>query len=183
MADLRIVLLSVVILFAVNSQAMLEIQKHFEFEDVLGDLQDNMWVWRSEASDLKTLRLEDETGVYTVNLNICVQPYNSTMNITLYIDDIRYSNDGPSDTVIVDFDGINIANFTTIEKWRSGHEWNVFRNSGNVGPALNLLPGQYVLQISVLTDQWGVELDRIRVNLENQDPMENVFCGASLSST
>jgi hypothetical protein len=166
----------------VSQGPVVEIQKHFEFEDALTNTQQDMWVWRSEASGLKTLRLEDEYGQARVELTLCITPYNRTLNqnVTLYLDDLRYSNDGPSDLVQLRFNNINFANFTTFEKWRSGHEWNVFRNSGNLGPAINLREGRYNLTISVVTDRWGIEFDRIRMNAENQDPTENLFCGASV---
>lgn len=163
-----------------DAQAPIEIQKHYEFEDALRQDQDGMWVWRSEASELKTLRIEDQEGLSRVKFTLCVEPYNATQNITLYVDDIRYSNDGPSDNITLIFNGIAFAKFQTLEKWRSGHEWNVFRNSGNLGPALNLRPGRYDLLVTVVTDYWGVEFDRIRINAENQDPNIDLFCGSSV---
>lgn len=173
---------SAVIGTAIMQGPLVEIQKHFEFEDALTETQQDMWVWRSEASGLKTLRIEDQAGQARIELSICVTPYNRSQNqnVTLYIDDIRYSNDGPSDLVRLRFNNINFANFSTFEKWRSGHEWNVFRNSGNLGPAINLREGRYNLTISVVTDRWGVEFDRIRVNAENQNPGKDLFCGASM---
>ena len=156
------------------------IQKHAEFEDALSDVQQDMWVWRSEASNMKTFRIVDELGTSEVRFQICVKPYNTSANITLHIDDIRYSNDGPSDNVTVRFNNIVLATFTTTERWRSGHEWNIFKNSGPLGPSLNLSPGQYFIQVNVRTDTWGIELDRIRVNAENQDPMSPLFCGSQL---
>lgn len=170
-----------VVLHTIDAQgSSMEIQKHFEFENALTESQDSMWVWRSEASSLKTLRIVDQAGLSRIDLAICIVPYNASQNVTLFIDDIRYSNDGPADLVILQFNGINFANFTTFEKWRIGHEWNVFRNSGNLGPALNLSPGQYTLRMTVVTDEWGVEFDRIRVNAENQSPNDDIFCGGSV---
>lgn len=163
-----------------RAQEFPAIQKHFEFEDALSPAQQDMWVWRSEASDLKTLRIVDENGVSEIRFQICVKPYNASGNVTLQIDDIRYSNDGPSDNVTVRFNNIAFAAFTTQEQWRSGHEWNVFKNTGDLGPALNLAPGQYFLQVHVRTDKWGVEFDRIRVNAENQDPNSEIFCGSQV---
>ncbi|KAH3747025.1 hypothetical protein DPMN_181446 [Dreissena polymorpha] len=172
----------VLLIGAVYAQpAMLEIQNSFEFENALTENQTHLWVWRSEASGLKTLRVTDQVGLSAIELKLCIEPYNATQNVTILIDDIRYSNDGPSDLIVLRFNGITIGNFTTLEKWRSGHEWNVFRNSGNIGPALNLRKGTYTLVLYPLTDQWGVEFDRIRVNAENQnpDPEKKLFCGAS----
>lgn len=168
------------LLAIVAAQIPPEIQKHFEFEDALSEVQQDRWVWRSEASNLKTLRIVDEIGSSEIRFQICVMPYNTSANVTLHIDDIRYSNDGPSDNVTVRFNNIALAGFQTAERWRSGHEWNVFRNSGPLGPSLNLAPGQYYLQVNVRTDRWGIELDRIRVNAENQDPVSQLFCGSQV---
>ena len=63
--------------------------------------------------------------------------------------------------------------------WGAGHEWNVFRNSGPLGPAINMMPGEYVLTVSAKTDRYGVELDRLRINAENQSLTKPIFCGAS----
>lgn len=170
-----------VVLQTVDAQSSsLQIQKHFEFEDALTESQDDMWVWRSEASNMRTLHIEDQAGVSRIELSICIVPYNTAENVTMFIDDILYSNDGPVDLVKIHFNGINIANFITIEKWRSGHEWNVFRNSGNIGPVLNLRQGRYTLMLTVVTDIWGVEFDRIRMIADNQSPTADMFCGASV---
>lgn len=166
--------------FAVEAQVpTLEIQQHYELHRAVPERQDTNWRWRSEASSNKTLRIEDELGASRLELTLCIEPYNATQNVTLFIDDIRYSNDGKSDIVRLMFNGINFANFTTFMKFGSGHEWNVFRNSGNLGPALNLRQGRYTLLITVVTDEYGVEFDRIRINAENQNPEIFMFCGSS----
>lgn len=165
-----------------SAQVPVEIQKHFEFENALSTLQDDMWVWRSEASNLKALRLLDPNGSARIEFTLCIEPLNVTQNVTLYVDDIRYSNDGPSDNVTLRFNGKSIANFTTVEKWMGGHEWNLFRNSGKLGAALSLRQGQHSLMITVRTDRWGIEMDLIRINAENQNPMKELFCGAIVYS-
>lgn len=164
----------------VFSQFTFEIQKHFEFENALTEDQSDYWVWRSQAYRLKTLRLEDSNRTHSIELDLCIEPYLDDQNVTLYVDDIVYSNDGPSDLIYIIINGIEIGNFTTEEEWRSGHEWNVFRNSGRIGPSVVLSRGNYLLQIEVETDKWGVELDRIEINAENQDPMGKLFCGSRL---
>lgn len=163
-----------------KSFAQVRIQKVFEFEDALTADQNEMWIWRSQASNLKNLRLVDVKGLSGVELTLCVEPLDNERNVTIYIEDIRYSNDGPSDAVKLRFEGVNIASFRTFEKWRSGHEWNVFRNSGGIGPLLLLSKGEYTLGIIVKTDRWGVELDRIKINAVHQHPKQDIICGASV---
>ncbi|KAH3747038.1 uncharacterized protein LOC127848418 [Dreissena polymorpha] len=156
--------------------APLEFQRHFEFEDALAENKTQSMMWRSEASGLKTLRVVDPNGTSAIELTLCIRPYDSTQNVTVFIDDIRYSNDGPSDVVAVQFNGTTIGNFTTIETFPSGKEWNIFRNTGNVGPTLNVRQGQYLLVLTAFTDKWGMEFDRIRLNAKNQDPAIDLFC-------
>lgn len=175
-----IVLIIVVSICVLKSFAQVRIQKVFEFEDALTADQDEMWVWRSEASNLKNLRLVDENGLSAVELTLCVEPLDNKRNVSIYIEDIRYSNDGPSDAVKLRFEGVNIGSFRTFEKWRSGHEWNVFRNSGGIGPLIMLSKGKFTLVIIVKTDRWGVELDRIKLNAVNQHPKQDIICGASV---
>lgn len=175
---------NVVIFFAVflQAHATQEILKDFEFEHALLGIQNNMLAFRSNASGGKTLRLEDENGMYRVEMSICLRQHNTTINITFSIGDIRYSNDGPSDIVSISFDGLQIANFSTNGQSRDGEDWNVFRHSGPVSPALDILPGRHILQVRVITDPWGLELDRIRFNLSNQDPLKEIFCGGVVYS-
>jgi len=161
------------------AQLVFEIQDHFEFENAVSENETDFWVWRSEAYNLKTLRLEDTNRTYTIELTLCIDPFVEG-NVTAFINDIRYANDGPSDTVYVMVSGITIGNFTTVEEWKSGHDWNIFRNTGRVGPSMVFRKGQYLLQIQVETDKWGIEFDRIRMNAENQNPLTDLFCGGRL---
>lgn len=164
----------------VYTQFTFEIQQHFEFENSLKESQESFRAWRSEASRQKTLRIVDYNRTYTVELDLCLDPYYDEQNTTIFVNDIVYSNDGPSDTVYVRINKENIGNFTTLERWRNGYKWNVFRNSGRIGPSLTLPKGVHTLEIEVETDKWGVELDRIEINAENQNPLSNMFCNATL---
>ena len=161
----------------------IEIQRHYEFEDILDENQNSYWVWRSEASELKTLRLEDMDGDHKIFFRLCVQPVNPNKNVTLKIANIRYSNDGPSDTCYVTVNGQFVSVFKTFEKWRSGHEWNVFRHTGQLGQSLSLPLGNHELAIKAKTDKWGVEFDRIIINAENQNFTSPIFCGGGLYDT
>ncbi|KAH3747020.1 hypothetical protein DPMN_181441 [Dreissena polymorpha] len=163
-----------------EGQSSIEIQQHFEFENVLSDDQQDFWVWRSEAYNQKTLRLEDINRAHTIELKLCIEPFNPNQKVLLVVSDILYSNDGPSDIVYLKINGLPIGNFTTIEQWRSGYEWNIFRNSKVIGPSILVQKGNYMLAIEVETDKWGVELDRIQINAENHDPTKRMFCGAAL---
>lgn len=169
--------LAVVCISSVFSQ--LQIQKTFEFEDALPPLS-GAWQWREGASNGKTLRIMDERGLSEVRLTLCVAPFRGPENVTVSIDNIRYSNDGPADTVFLKINNLNFLNFTTNERWHSGHEWNVFKETGHLGPGLNLGPGQYILSVLPKTDLWGIELDYIRFNIDNQNPTTDFVCDSQV---
>lgn len=160
-----------------------EIQRGEEFEHVLTEDQDGFWVWRSEASSLKTLRLVDFNQTFRVEFDICIEPIEGVEIVTLYLDDIRYANDGPNDTIFVTFEGNYWDEYSTYEKWAHGHEWNIFRNTGRVNETKYLTKGVYVIGVSVETDKWGIELDRIRLIAEYQELHSSIFCGGRLINT
>ena len=164
---------------AVAVYGQVHIQKMFEFEDALPELS-GAWQWRSGASNGKTLRIVDTKGLSEVRMTLCVQPYRGPENVTVSIDNIRYSNDGPVDTIFLKINNLHFINFTTAEKWRSGLEWNVFKETGPLGPGLNLGAGQYVLSVLPKTDAYGIELDYIRFNINNQNPTTNFVCDSQV---
>ena len=166
-----------------------EIQRHLEFEDVLseGQLRKQKdtpgleyWVWRSEANDAKVLRIEDMTREYSVNIRLCISPEPPFQNVTIRVENIRYSNDGPSDTLYLLLDGKELGIFLTFEKWGSGHEWNVFHETGPIGDVRVLNEGVHTLSLQAVTDRWGVEYDRIAINAENQNPQVRLICDSEL---
>ncbi|KAL4239840.1 hypothetical protein ACF0H5_000641 [Mactra antiquata] len=154
------------------------VQEIFEFEDALGDDQQSSWVWRSEASGLKTFRITSMEGRTAVSLFLCVRPRGNLKNVTFYIDNIRYGNDGPSDQIQLIFEEVELATIHSYEKWHNGHEWNVLKNTGQKGPLINLLEGDYKLDVFVKTDQWGMELDFIQINSEHQLRSQPIICDA-----
>ncbi|KAH3747023.1 hypothetical protein DPMN_181444 [Dreissena polymorpha] len=160
-----------------------EIQRQFEFESVLTEEQrhvKNLWVWRSQASGLKTLRLQDFSQRYLVEVNICIEPTEGEDFVAIQLDDIRYANDGPYDFIFITFEGVMWSIYSTYEKWARGHEWNIFRNSGRNGASKRLPKGEYVIGVSVQTDNYGIELDNIRLIAEYQRLESDLFCGGRL---
>ena len=170
----------------------LPIQRHMEFEEVLSRTQLNRqqstrgleyWIWRSEASDLKVLRMEDVARQARVNFILCINPIRPFRNVSIKVENIRYSNDGPSDTIYLSLNGIALGEFVTQEKWGGGHEWNVFHNTGPIGETRELPRGRYTLSVEVETDQWGVEYDRISIDATNQNTTTELICDANLVET
>lgn len=159
-----------------TSQIMM---RSFDYENALAQDQ-NMWAWRSEASNDKTLRLVDETGNSRTELKLCLAKKVSERDLTLTIDNITYTNDGPKDVVVLTLNGDVIANWTTYEKCASGYGWNVPRYSGPLGGNMTLTAGVHTLTASIRTDEYGVEFDKIDVSVDNQDPDTEIFCGSSV---
>ena len=169
------------------------IQRHMEFVNVLSDTQLQRqrnnpgleyWIWRSEATELKVLRVEDPARRTSVNFRLCIEPNPTSNNVTIKVENIRYSNDGPSDTVYLTLAGTPLGQFNTFEKWGAGHEWNVFHNSGVIQNSTRVLRrGQYTLSVQAETDQWGIEYDRLTIDAENQNELVELICDSELVET
>ena len=138
------------------------------------------WQWRSNASGNKTMRLEDPYGVKKIRFTLCAEPANPTQQVWLAFTDIHYANDGPSDTITLFFNNEPIGSVETKEKWHSGHEWNELQRTGRVTMMFSVGSGTYPVDLVAVTDGWGVELDKIVLRTDNQDPNVDIFCGAIL---
>ena len=158
------------------------LQESLEFENTLSDSQKRLVQPRSQASGWNTLRLEDANQSYTIQFSICAQPIDPSRPVTVYIDDIRYSNDGPSDYIYITMDTevgrVQVGTFKTKELWIGGGAWNIFWNSDKVGKSLHLVQGTYNIQIKVATDKYGVELDKINIKAENQNQTQTLICSS-----
>ena len=137
------------------------------------------WQWRSNASGNKTMRLEDPNGFKKIRFTLCVEPAIPTQQVWLAFTDIQYSNDGPSDRITLFFNNEPIGSIETKEKWNSGLEWNAIHRSGRVTMMFSVGEGMYPVDLVATTDVWGVELDKIVLRTDNQDPNVNIFCGAT----
>ena len=79
--------------------------------------------------------------------------------------DVRYSNDGLSDTIELLLGEVPIGSFRTLEVSNEGKIWNVFRSSGTIGKPVSLSVGQRTLKLIVRTaDKLGVEIDKVTLN-------------------
>jgi len=138
------------------------------------------WQWRSNASGNKTLRLEDPYGMKKIRFTLCAESAIPRQKVWLAFTDIQYANDGPSDTITLFFNNEPIGKIETKEKWNSGHEWNALQRSGRVTSMFSVNSGIYFVDLVAETDGWGVELDKIVLRTDNQDPNVDIFCGAIL---
>jgi hypothetical protein len=78
---------------------------------------------------------------------------------------VQYSNDGPSETVIVDVDDAEVGRFSTEDTrppggW-PGSGWNVFFPSGPIG-SLDFQSGIHTVRVSVTGgEEASVEIDAV----------------------
>jgi len=141
------------------------------------------WQWRSNASGNKTMRLENLNGVKKIRFTLCAEPAIPTQEVGLAFTDIQYSNDGLSDTITLVFNNEPIGSIVTTpskeKRIFKGHEWNEIQSSGRVTMMFFVGEGMYHVDLVAVTDDWGVELDKIVLRTDNQDPNVNIFCGAT----
>lgn len=131
-------------------------------------------MWRGLGSELRTLLLYEEEYV---DLSFCL----SALTLVT-ISNIRYSNDGLSDHIILLMNNRTIAEFETIYRTNWGHMWNVFSDTRQVTDPILLSPGYHTLRILVyLSDNYGTELDSLELQLENQPSFETFFCTKALT--
>ena len=90
---------------------------------------------------------------------------NSTFSCNVVVYNVRYSNDGESDTVELLLNQTKIGSFRTRAASRGGHLWNVFEDTGVVGNPVLLSAGQnYSLKLVAIADRYGVEIDQISLD-------------------
>lgn len=151
-------------------------QKLYQFENTTVLNGHSSIITRSEAIDQHTLSVVDTIGDAKLTLALCSVPDDDTKAVTIFIDDVRYSNDGESDILFFYFDNILYDIFITAEDSDYGHLWNVFKNSGAIGVDVDLNEGVHNLTVQIMTDQYGVELDSIRLNFYNQKDGNDIIC-------
>ena len=113
---------------------------------------------RTSASGDKTVYLlDDDYLMFYLHAN-------SSCNVAVH--DVRYSNDGESDTIELLLNRTKIGSFRTRAASRWGRLWNVFEDSGVVGNPVFLSAGQnYSLKlVARRADRYGVEIDQISLD-------------------
>jgi len=108
----------------------------FEFEDCVSSNPYVQTRWRSNASNNKTLYVTKDIGVVT--LNLCVEKLDVTSDVKLNVSDIVYSNDGPTDSITLTYNGELLDTFMTEEVHDWGNRWNVFQHTGPAGDVINV---------------------------------------------
>lgn len=146
-----------------------------ELEDSadLNEHQDRI-MWRGRGSMKRTLLLYEEEYV---DIAFCLS---ALTKVT--VTNIRYSNDGLADHIVLLMDNQTVADFETVHKTNWGHMWNVFSETGPVTSPMLLSPGYHSLRVWVhLSDNYGTELDSLQLQLENQPSYQIFFCTKAMT--
>ena len=134
-------------------------------------------MFRSAASGEIAVNL-DENGYLVWNLAT------NSKGCFVGIMNVRYSNDGFSDTIQLLLDEVSIGSFITLAGAQRGHGWNKFRSSGIVGEPVPLSAGQHKLKLIVKkADQYGVEIDKVIMNTSCIEYSSNITDYGQLSAT
>eukprot|EP00118_Oscarella_pearsei_P024666 m.306553 g.306553 ORF g.306553 m.306553 type:complete len:673 (+) comp41345_c0_seq1:144-2162(+) len=123
---------------------------------------------RGAASNAATVLLH-QGGVITLSFRVY-----SLCNVT--VQNVAYTNDGGSDTVIVTLGGKAVGSFQTIAGSNLGQNWNVIRNSGSIGSLDSIRSGSHTLLVTATsTDLYGVEIDAVSITF-NQGCLTHIKC-------
>ena len=125
---------------------------------------------RSHASGTYT---ELVTQGQTINFNLEVIPRMCQLTVV----DVRYSNGGLSDLIILYLNRTVIGQFTSaILSSRDG--WNIFQTSGQVGNPIKVYKGTYKLQILVAKsdDEYGIEIDKVSLKFNCDTDIVSKVC-------
>ena len=109
--------------------------------------------------------------------------FKTEANCSVSVKNVRYSTDGPEqDTINIILANVYLGSFNTTSQKGDGQLWNVFKDSGHVGPTIPLLSGFYELILTVSIDNLGVEVDEITLNFNcDSDPGEVKVLPGTLS--
>lgn len=125
-------------------------------------------VYRSEASGRKAVHLIQ--GQY-LEYTFCVRQESNVQ-----VSNIRFSNDGPHDEYIIEIDGNAVGSFQTGIQTGSGAAWNNYHSSGQVGQPVVLEAGSHKVKLTtVVSDQWGAEVDFITLDVDDRNLDEMGF--------
>lgn len=142
-----------------------------EAEDALFDGGRNMAiVHRSEASNLKAVSSR-KGDIF--RFHFCLSSANKVR-----IEDVRYSNDGHSDTfVLLDVDGRHIARIESVPRFLKGMGWNDFISLDKPLDYFVSSAGMHTLTLEILeADAFGVEIDNVVLSVANEANIDSFKC-------
>ncbi|XP_060556794.1 uncharacterized protein LOC132717358 [Ruditapes philippinarum] len=134
-------------------------------EDMIGDVSEVNH--RQHASGYKAVHL------YTGNILQTELCFISGTKFT--VNEIEYSNDGPSDMISVSLDKVVIDEFRTVALSDGGLGWDMFKPHQSM--VSTITEGHHMLTIKVIqSDQHGVEIDYIKVSVNYSQTIDSLSC-------
>ena len=153
-----------------------------QFETALRPDQNHFRMARANAQENATLHLNSSNAGVEFRITICAQPM-IPGPVVFRAGSLFYSNDGPSDNVILEFNNAEYLSGTTEENFKGGQGWNEFKEFRFAEDILPLGAGNHTVVVTVKTDQWGVDLDALTFIAKNQNPNIMLLCSAELVET
>ncbi|XP_067671613.1 uncharacterized protein [Haliotis asinina] len=130
---------------------------------------------RSEAGNKRTVWLFSGE---CISVRVCLLE-----DDIVTISNVKFSNDGESDIVVVDIDENVIGSFNSSYETSFGSYWNIFEDTGPIGRPVSLPAGSHVLTLTVVeADDYGVELDEISIVFDGNYRLDDILCPGNIAS-
>ncbi|KAK6173017.1 hypothetical protein SNE40_016557 [Patella caerulea] len=104
----------------------------------------------------------------SISFNICLRE-----NTTIFVNKVRYSNDGIPDKCILYMDDIKVATFTTRNWTGWGEMWNVFEDFV-IRTGFELPRGWHVVKLEIVSGD-GVEIDGLVLDVSDKRLTEDML--------
>ncbi|KAK6170996.1 hypothetical protein SNE40_019264 [Patella caerulea] len=92
--------------------------------------------------------------------------FRTRKNVQLRVTNVKYTNDGGSDTVDLKLDDKILGSFVGHNRAGHGNLWGEVSSSGPIGSFQNIEAGSHTLQLSITeADQYGIELDVVELEV------------------
>ena len=161
-------LMTIVLLFGTTSGSKFIL----EAEDAIvnGRLASHNIVPRSKASNQKSV-ISREGDVF--KFEFCLPSARK-----VHIDDVRYSNDGHSDTfVLLAVDNQRIATIDTVQRYWDGRGWNDFISLDKPLEFFIQNEGKHTLTLEIIkADSFGVEMDNVVLTVDGEIDVDLFRC-------
>ena len=133
---------------------------------------------RTSASDWLTVWLHEGENVSFI-YNV---PRDKSCQIK--VTQVVWSNDGFDDVIDIYIDGIYTSGIATLSNSGEGHHWNSFFISEPSGSYTTLMYGRHSIMLyATTTDDYGAEVDRIRLESNCQSTAEGLSIGGVVGIT
>ncbi|XP_053394088.1 uncharacterized protein LOC123524752 [Mercenaria mercenaria] len=159
-------IVTVLLGFTIVSSASAEVTEIFiQAEDMLGNV--SRVNPRRHASGQKSVHLFTGDSLET---ELC---FKSDTKFTM--NEVRYSNDGPSDRIRITLDKLVVDEFETVMVTDGGRGWDILQTyqSG----ASTVVEGRHFLSVTVFeSDKYGVEIDFIKFSVNYSQTLDSLRC-------